>query len=343
MAEESVRQRVAAILAADAVGYTRLMADDEQATIDALDAARAVFVENIEANQGRVVDTAGDSVLAVFETTEGAVLASVAIQDRLTTANEPLPETRRMHFRIGLHLGDIREKSDGSIYGDGVNIAARLEGLAEPGSIIVSDLVHGALRDRLDIGFADAGIHDVKNVKNPVQAYRVLPDGPADSSALSVGRAPKALRKPKLVAGLAVGLAVLAGLAIWGTTIRVETPQMVQADGTPTEDPALAMPLERIIAVLPFKSLSGDPEHEYFARGVTEDILTRLAQFPVLGVIASNSSFKYQADDVDVSDVGAALGATFVLQGSVRRLENTIRVTAQLFEAEGATQVWAER
>ncbi len=335
MAEESVRQKVAAILAADAVGYTRLMADDEPETIDALDEARAVFVENVEANQGRIVDTAGDSVLAVFETTEGAVLASVAIQDRLTTINEPLPETRRMRFRIGLHLGDIREKSDGSIYGDGVNIAARLEGLAEPGSIIVSDLVQGALRDRLDIGFADAGIHEVKNVKNPVQAYRVLPDGSPDDSSMPVPGTPKALRRPKLVAGLAAGLAVIAGLAIWALTIRVETPQLVQADGTPTEDPALAMPMGRIIAVLPFKSLSGDPEHEYFANGVTEDILTRLAQFSELGVIASNSSFRYASDDVDIPDVAAALGATYVMQGSVRRLENAIRVTAQLFEAGG--------
>ena len=134
MAEESVRQKVAAILAADAVGYTRLMADDETATIDALDAARAVFVEHVEANQGRIVDTAGDSVLAVFETTAGAVQAAVAIQDRLAEINEPVPEERRMRFRIGIHLGDIHEKADGSIYGDGVNVAARLEGLADPGA-----------------------------------------------------------------------------------------------------------------------------------------------------------------------------------------------------------------
>lgn len=173
MAESRVTQKMAAILAADAVGYTRLMADDETATIDSLDAARAVFIEHIEANQGRVVDTAGDSVLAVFETIAGAVRAAEAIQGRLTEINEPLLDERRMHFRIGIHLGDIHEKTDGTVYGDGVNIAARLESIAAPGAIIVSDVVQGALRGRLDITFADAGTHEVKNIAEPVRAYHV--------------------------------------------------------------------------------------------------------------------------------------------------------------------------
>ena len=183
MAENRFTQNVAAILAADAAGYTRLMAEDEPATIAALEAARAIFVEHIEANQGRVVDTAGDSVLAVFENTAGAVRASNAVQGHLAKVNEPVAEDRRMRFRIGLHLGDIREKNDGTVYGNGVNVAARLQTIAEPGAIIVFEAVQVVLKGRF--GFADAGVHEVKNIAEPVQAYWVTGMDPAmpDSNA----------------------------------------------------------------------------------------------------------------------------------------------------------------
>ena len=177
MAENGARQRIAAILAADAAGYSRLMADDETATIAALDAARAIFREHIDGQAGRVVDTAGDSVLAVFETTAGAVRAGLAIQESLAGANAEVPEPRRMRFRIGIHLGDIHEKADGTIYGDGVNVAARLEALAEPGTVAVSDAVHATLRGRIAGSFADLGEHRVKNIPEPVRAYRVLAAG----------------------------------------------------------------------------------------------------------------------------------------------------------------------
>jgi adenylate cyclase len=342
MAENVVRQRLAAILAADVAGYSRLMGDDEPATMDALDAARAVFTEHIEANQGRVVDTAGDSVLAVFETTEGAVLASVAIQDQLAEINEPVPDERRMWFRIGLHLGDIREKADGTVFGDGVNVAARLEGLADPGAIIVSDAVQVVLRDRLDIGFADAGSHEVKNVKNPVQAYRVLRDSSEGESIAFKHGATKQLRRPKLVVGLVAAFAVLIGLSAWWFTIRVEGPQMVTAEGIPTDDPLLAVPTGPAIAVLPLENLSEQANQDFFADGLTEDIITRLSRFPDFFVIARNSTNQYKGQAVDVRQVGRDLGARYVVEGSVRRSEETVRVTVRVLDAKTGTRLWSE-
>ena len=335
-AENSVTRKVAAILAADAVGYTRLMADDEPATMDALDAARAVFIEHIEANQGRVVDTAGDSVLAVFETTEGAVLASVAIQERLAEISEPVPEERRMQFRIGLHLGDIREKADGTVYGDGVNVAARLEGIAEPGAIIVSDVVQGALRGHLDIGFADAGSHEVKNVAEPVRAYRVTEAGAEPSSA------PKSRPTRFALAAAATAVVLVFGLGIWWTARAPSPPPMVTADGTPTDDPVLAAPTGPAIAVLPFDDLSEETEQAFFALGLTEDIITGLSRFNHLRVIARNSTFQYKGQAVDVREVGKTLGVRYVLEGSVRRSGDSLRVTAQLLDARDGTHLWAE-
>ena len=270
MAETNVTQRVAAILAADVAGYSRLMADDERATIAALDAGRLVFTELTQANQGRVVDTAGDSVLAVFETTAGAVRAAVAIQAALAEANAAVSEPRRMHFRIGIHLGDIHEKVDGTIYGDGVNVAARLEAMASPGGVTVSDMIHGAVRGRLALNFEDLGEHTVKNIADPVRAYRVLGEG-------EVVEAPKS-RRPVIVAGLVGALVVVVGLVAWqfvGSSILASL-----------DDPGLTVADGPSIAVLPFDNMSGDPEHEYFADGLTEELITALSRFQDMKVIA---------------------------------------------------------
>ncbi|MCZ6666990.1 MAG: adenylate/guanylate cyclase domain-containing protein, partial [Gammaproteobacteria bacterium] len=177
MSSTGLKQRLAAILAADVAGYSRLMAADEHATVAALDAARAVFRSEIESNQGRVIDMAGDSVLAVFETATGAVSSALAVQAQLGSLIGDVPEDRRMHFRIGVHLGDVIEKSDGTIYGDGVNIAARLEGLAEPGGITVSDAVQGVVRGKVPASFVDQGEQTVKNIPQPVRAFRVQAGG----------------------------------------------------------------------------------------------------------------------------------------------------------------------
>jgi adenylate cyclase len=297
VSETGLKQRLAAILAADVAGYSRLMAADERATVAALDAARAVFRAQIESNQGRVIDMAGDSVLAVFEIATGAVSAALAIQQQLVAASSGVAEDRRMRFRIGVHLGEIIEKADGTVYGDGVNIAARLESLAEPGGIAISDAVRGAVKNRVNAAFADLGEQTVKNIAEPVRAYAVTAAGTTLAAA--------------------TGINVFAPVAGFG--------------GRPA------------IAVLPFANLSGDPEQEYFADGLAEDILTRLAMWRWVPVIARNSSFTFKGRAADVKEVGRALGARYVLEGSVRKAGNRVRVTGQLIDAETGHHVWAER
>jgi adenylate cyclase len=289
--------RLAAILAADAVGYSRLMAADEHATVAALDAARAAFRSRIEAQQGRVIDMAGDSVLAVFGTAAGAVAAALAIQAQLNALADAAPEDRRLRFRIGVHLGDVLEKADGTVYGDGVNIAARLQALAEPGGIAVSESVRAAVAGKVGAVFHDLGKQAVKNIAEPVHAYTAVPAEAALAAATGVD-----VTKP--VPGFG---------------------------GRPA------------IAVLPFANLSGDAEQEYFADGLAEDILTRLALWRWVPVIARNSSFSFKGHAVDVKAVGRALGARYVLEGSVRRSGNRVRVTGQLIDAETGHHLWAER
>jgi adenylate cyclase len=291
-----LKQRLAAILAADVAGYSRLMAADERATVQSLDAARALFRGRIEANQGRVIDMAGDSVLAVFETAAGAVLAALDVQRQIESLLGDVPEDRRMRFRVGVHLGDVIEKGDGSIYGDGVNIAARLEGLALPGGITVSDAVECAVRNKVSARFVDQGEQAVKNISHPVRAFRVQATAPTPS------------------------------------------PQAPAA--TPTGDRSCDKPS---IIVLPFLNMSGVAEQDYFADGLTEDILTDLSRFRELFVISRNTSFKFKGQAVDVKKVARDLGVRYVVEGSVRKAGNRVRVSAQLIDAETDRHVWAER
>lgn len=298
MSGDDLRQRLAAILAADAVGYSRLMSLDERATVQALDAARKVFRTYIESNQGRVIDMAGDSVLAVFETATGAVSAALAIQAEVNPLVDTASEDRRMRFRIGVHMGDIIEKADGTVYGDGVNIAARLEGLAEPGGITASDSIRIAVKGKVLAEFEDQGEQSVKNIADPVRAWRVR-------------------------------------TARSGATASVSKSYSTEID--------LSLPDKPSIAVLPFTNMSGDPEQEYFTDGITEDIITELSRFHSLFVIARNSSFTYKGKPVDVRTVSKELGVRYVLEGSIRRSGNRIRVTAQLIDAITGNHIWAEK
>ena len=302
MSEANLKSRLVAILAADATGYSRLMSLDERATVAALDAARAVFRTQIEGRQGRVIDMAGDSVLAVFGTAAGAVSAALAIQTEVGNLAEAAQEDRRMRFRIGIHLGDVIEKADGTVYGDGVNIAARLEGLAEPGGISVSDGVYGAVRGKVAAAFEDQGEQTVKNIAHPVRAWRVRADGAATSAPVT-GPQPTA------------------------TVVEID----------------LSLPDKPSIAVLPFTNMSGDPEQEYFTDGISEDIITELSRFESLFVIARNSSFTYKGRAVDIKQVGRELGVRYVLEGSIRKAANRIRVTAQLIDTLSGSHVWAEK
>ncbi len=292
MTDPEMKQRLAAILAADVAGYSRLMAADERATVAALDAARGIFRRIIESNQGRVIDMAGDSVLAVFEAATGAVSAAMAVQKELGSAADMVPEDRQMRFRIGVHLGDIMEKSDGTVYGDGVNIAARLQGLAEPGGIAVSEAVQAAQRNRLPTAFDDLGEHTVKNIAHPVRAFRVRVDGAAAN----------------------------AGVA-----------------------PSLTLPDKPSIAVLPFNNLSGDPEQEFFADGVVEAITATLSRIRSFFVIARNSAFCYKGKAVNLREVSRELGVRYVLEGSVQKAGNRLRITVQLIDAVADSHIWADR
>jgi len=298
MAETNLRQRLAAILAADVAGYSRLMSLDERATVAALDAARAVFRGQIEAHAGRVIDMAGDSVLAAFETAAGAVSAALAVQQSLAESVKDQPQDRRMRFRIGVHMGDVIEKADGSVYGDGVNIAARLESLAEPGGITVSDAVHGAVRGKVGAQFVDQGEQQVKNIAYPVRAFGVSAAGQVSSIAPATA---------------------------------------------PKFEPALRPPDKPSLAVLPFTNMSGDPEQEYFADGITEDIITDISKTPGLFVIARNSSFAYKKQNVEVKEVARKFGVRHVLEGSVRKAGMKVRINVQLIDAESGGHVWAER
>src|SRR5450755_2646037 len=296
VSETETRQRLAAILMADVAGYSRLMSCDECGTVAALDRARAVFRTTIGAHRGRVIDMAGDSVLAIFETANGAVASALAIQAELGRRSAAVAADCRMQFRIGIHLGDVIEKTDGTIYGDGVNIAARLEGIAEPGGVTVSDAVQCAVRQRLSATFDDLGEQRVKNIAEPVRAYRVR-----DSAAPPVKAAPAA--------------ATAAGE-------RVDRPS---------------------IAVLPFNNMSGDAEQDFFADGITEDIITELSRFRELFVISRNSSFKYKGQAVDVARFARELGVQYVVEGSVRKVGRRVRITVQLIDAATDRHIWAER
>lgn len=286
------RRKLAAILAADVAGYSRLMSADERTTLDTLNACRAVFTQLVTAHDGRVVDTAGDSVLAVFDSLVEAVLAAIEIQSDLSDRNAALPEARRMQFRVGINLGDVIEQGDGTIYGDGVNVAARLEGLAEPGGLVISESAHDQIEGKTDFAFTDMGEHSVKNMLRPVRAWRLA-----------------AAPKPALA-----------------QSARFSAQQTKPS-----------------IAVLPFTNMSGDSEQEHFSDGMTEDIITLLSTVPDLFVIARNSTFAYKGKSPDVREVARDLGVRYVLEGSVRKAGNRIRVTAQFIDAETGNHIWADK
>ena len=281
MAEARVQRRLAAILAADVAGYSRLMGADEEGTLAALKQLRRELADpKIKEHRGRIVKTTGDGLLVEFASVVDAVRCAVEVQQEMAERNVGVPEEQRIQFRIGINLGDII-KDGRDIYGDGVNVAARLEALAEPGGICVNRVVRDQVRDKLDFAFEDAGEQRVKNIARPLRVYRVRP-------------------------GQVAGEEMIA-------------PQ-----------PPLAPPDKPSLAVLSFTNMSGDPEQEFVSDGIAEDVITALSRHPSLFVIARNSTFTYKGRAVDVKQVGRELGVRYVLEGSVRKVGNRIRVTAQL-------------
>ena len=290
MAEERAKRKLSAILSADVKGYSRLMGEDELATVRTLGTYREMIAEVIRKYRGRVVDSPGDNILAEYASVVDAVESAVEIQRKLKAKNEELPENRRMQFRIGINLGDVIEEGE-RIYGNGVNIAARIEGLAEGGGICISGNVYDQVKNKLNLSCEYLGERSAKNIAEPIRVYRVE------------------------------------------MTAEVGLPEMVKQ--TKLHD-------EPSIAVLPFLNMSGDPEQDYFADGIAEDIITALSKFRWLLVIARNTTFKYKGRSSDVKQIAGELGVRYLLEGSVRKAVNRVRITAQLINATTGIHIWAE-
>jgi adenylate cyclase len=337
MAADEGKRRVAAILAADVAGYSRLMADDERATVRTLTEYREVFAERIAAHEGRVVDTAGDSVLAVFDSVVEAVEAAVETQAVLGERNEALADHRRMYFRIGLNFGDIIERDDGTVYGDGVNVAARLEGLATPGGVMLSDDAHRYARGKASANFAEAGSHEVKNIAEPVKAWRVAAEGEVDSTP------PTNRSRPAIMAGLVGALAIVIGVAIWQYTLPVGSPPMVAQDDTAPDAAMIPGAAIASVAVLPFDDLSASAEYAFLAAGLHENIIASLSQARRLFVPARFSTLQYEDADRNIAEVAQTLGVGHVLEGSIQVSGDTVRIVMQLIDASTGGHVWAER
>jgi adenylate cyclase len=291
MTTKGFKRKLTTILSADVKGYSRLMQDDEEATVRTITAYREVMTDRIKGHDGRVVDAKGDNVLAEFGSVVDAVRCGVEIQKELKLKNAELPENRRMEFRIGINLGDVIEEDD-TIYGDGVNVAARLEGLSEGGGVCISGTAFDQVESKIGLEFDYFGEQSVKNIKKPVRVYRVQMESDISNLELSVG---------------------------------------------------LSLPDKPSIAVLPFVNMSSDPEQDYFSDGITEEIITGLSNIRYLFVIARNSTFTYKEKPVKVQQVAEELGIRYVLEGSVRKAGNRVRITAQLVDAITGHHLWAER
>jgi len=336
MADEGFKRKLAAILSADVEGYSRLMDDDEEATVRTLTSYRNAITDLVQQYRGRVVDAPGDNLLAEFTSVVDAVNCAVEIQRDLAERNTELAYNRQMQFRIGVNLGDVIEE-DGRIYGDGVNIAARVESLAEAGGICISGRAHDQVENKLGLEYEDLGKHEVKNISRPIQVYRVL--SYPGAAAHRVAKTKESLgRRWRNIGILAAVVVVLAGgLVFWQFYLR-------HPDVEPSSVEKMAYPLpdKPSIAVLAFDNMSGDSSLEYFSDGITEQIISALSKIPNLFVIARNSSFTYKGKPVKVQQVSEDLGVRYVLEGSVRKADNRLRITAQLIDAITGHHLWSE-
>jgi TolB-like protein/class 3 adenylate cyclase len=346
--EQGVARRLAAILAADVVGYSRLMEADEAGTHARLKALRKELIEpRIAERHGRIVKLTGDGALVEFPSVVEAVLCAVDVQRVFAERNADVPRDQRIEFRIGVNLGDVIF-DDNDIYGDGVNVAARLQTLADPGGICVSRTVYNHVRNKVGLAFEPMGEHKVKNIAEPITVYRVLPGSGGTASvrtlvAPALGRS----RLAAIVAVVFVLLAAGAGGAWYAFWRPAAAPPAAVAEaagsGGPEAKPALPLPDKPSIAVLPFENLSGDPRQERLADGITEDIITDLSRFRELFVIARNSTFVYKGKPTDVRQIARELGVQYVLEGSLQTDGDQVRITAQLIDATTGNHVWSER
>jgi adenylate cyclase len=342
MQQKGFHRKLTAILSADVAGYSRLMQDDEAATVATLESYKQAFFDLIKQHRGRVVDSPGDNLLAEFASVVDAVQCAVAVQKEFHAHNSELPENRRMLFRIGVNLGDVIEEGD-RIYGDGVNIAARLESLAEPGGICVSKTAFDHIESKLPLGYEFLGEQTVKNIAKPVGAYRVVLESRITDRK---GARPTAQgsRRRILGFGLAGALLIIAGVALWQFFLRPAAPP--PAPPVEKADPKqMALPLPELpsIAVLPFVNLSEDPKQQLLCDGITDNIISALSKVPQLFVIARNSTFTYKGKTVKAKQVSEELGVRYVLEGSIQRAGDRVRISAQMVDALTGHQLLAER
>jgi len=334
MTDERANRKMSAILSADVKGYSRLMSVDEEGTVKALNDCREIIARCVHDHRGRIVDSPGDNVLAEFVSTVEAVKCAVKIQEDLKVRNAELPESRRMEFRIGVNLGDVIEE-DGRIYGDGVNIAARLEGLAEAGGICISGTAFDQVKGKLSLGYQFVGKQTVKNIPDPIRAYKVLME-PEHAGKVIGEDKPRKWRWAQIAAAM---LIVIAGtFAI--SNIFFGPPAIESAS---LDKMAYPLPDKPSIVVLPFDNISGDPKEEYFSDGLTEQIITTLSGYPRLFVIARQSAFSYKGKSVTIQKVAEDLGVRYVLKGGVQKSGDTVRITVQLIDAVSGSYIWSER
>jgi adenylate cyclase len=336
MAEARVTRKLAAILAADVVGFSRLMEADEEATVSTLSTYREIIERLVASHHGRVFGSAGDSVIAEFASPVEAVRCAVDIQRDLEAHNVDLPEDRRMRLRIGVNLGDVIVEGD-NLLGDGVNIAARLETLADPGGIFLARPVFDQIKKQLDLGYEYLGEHEVKNIAEPVRVYRVLIE--PEAAGKVIGETKHAPQSWKRVA-LAAAVVVLIGVAGAVTWLRPWEPTIKPAS---VERMAFPLPEKPSIAVLPFANISGDSKQEFLVDGITENIITALSSVSQMFVIARNSVFTFKGKPVKVQQVAEQLGVRYVLEGGVQRSGDKVRITAQLIDAINGHYLWSER
>jgi adenylate cyclase len=338
MTQEGFKRKLTAILSADVAGYSRLMADDEAATVKTLATYREVMASLIKQHRGRVVDSPGDNVLAEFPSVVDAVQCAVAVQKEFQSRNAALPENRRMEFRIGINLGDVIEEED-RIYGDGVNIAARLESLADPGGICVSKTAFDHIETKLPLGYEYLGEQEVKNIPKPVGVYKVVMEPRVTvADRIEKKKALPTWRRKAIFSGGVALIVLIIAAVIWNFYFRL--PPIEPAS---VERMAFPLPEKPSIAVLPFVNMSGDPGQEYFSDGLSEEIITALSKTSQMFVIARNSTFSYKGKQVKVQQVAEELGVRYVLEGSVRKSEDRLRITAQLIDAITGRHLWAER
>jgi len=339
MTTQEVKRKLAAILSADVKGYSRLMGEDEEATLRTLNTYKEVMGNLIQQHRGRVVGTAGDSVLAEFASVVDAVQCAVEIQQVLRAKNAVVPENRRMEFRIGINLGDVIEEGD-TIYGDGVNIAARLEGLAEAGGICISESAYQQIENKLPLRYDYLGEHEVKNIAKPVRVYRARTEPEAAPPKLGEEKKPVGKRLSRAALCIIAVVVIAGAVGLYHFVLR---PSPSKTEVASKEKMAFPLPDVPSIAVLPFVNMSGDPKQEFLCDGMTEEIITALSKIPRLFVISRQSTFFYKGKPVKVKQVSEELGVRYVLEGSFQRSGDRVRITAQLIDALTGNHLWAER